>query len=193
MMPDQVLQMAELCAQSYHDIPDYGGDDGACRAHVYGTALIFEGTSDLESVMADAEVDTIRTPSFGRVHEGFWSSLETLLPKLLQLNITAVGGHSLGAAHAMFFSAVCATQGRILSTFCYEPPRISADHGLQAFVENFKIPVYACRNGNDVVTELPSWMYFPVPLTKIGTPQFPIDNLSDHSIDAVVSALKGTK
>ena len=184
------LTLALLCQQSYNELPTVGSKDGSCRAHFYGDVLIFEGTSDFESLLADAEVETVNTV-FGLIHSGFWDSLDEISSALMaRTTPTGIGGHSLGAAHAMLYSSLLARSGHIIPTYCFEPPRVSADNVLRDFVDASRIPVYACRNGNDIITQVPSWMTFPFALDRIGTPTFPFDNIDDHAISSVIVALQ---
>ncbi len=188
------LRMANYAAECYKRPPDIGRQDGACRVHVFssltfGHVVAFEGTSDVESLLADAEVETVRVPNMGLVHTGFWDSLSAVLNRIAIVP-TAITGHSLGAAHAMLYGAWLATKGHSAPVYCFEPPRVSADDELAELVQVSKMDVSAFRNGNDIVTQVPSWMTFPVPLTAIGTPSLPFDNLVDHEIARVISSLQ---
>lgn len=183
------VDYALLAKRAYTDAPTVGQADSASRMHVYGDVHCFRGTDDLDSLLHDAEFLTVDTP-VGRVHAGFWSALQTILPRCLELPVPrAVTGHSLGAAMAVLYAGVLAQRGHVVQVYAFEPPRICADSALADLLAAKAVPCYATRNGLDIITQIPLTLSLPARLTRVGTPSFSLDNLTDHAIDRVIEAL----
>ncbi|MFC4526400.1 lipase family protein [Dyella halodurans] len=160
--------------------------------HVYGDVHCFRGTDGVMSDMADAKVLTTNVWGIGSVHSGFYAALAAILPACLALpRPKAIAGHSLGAAMAILYAAVLAQLGSIVPVFAFEPPRLCADGGLEALLQDKQVPFFATRNGCDLVTQVPPGMTLPGPLTLIGKATVPFDNIADHGIDRVIAALAG--
>lgn len=181
---------ARLAARCYHDEPTIGDPVSASRMHVYGSVHCFRGSDDLLSFLHDADCRIATPVGLGKVHAGFWSALTAILPACLALaRPTAITGHSLGAAMAILYAAVLARMGSIVPVYAFEPPHLCADGVLAEVLAGFQVPWFATRNGNDVVTEIPIGMTIPGPITRIGSPLLPFDNIQDHGIDRVIEAL----
>jgi hypothetical protein len=184
------IDYAFLADRAYKDAPTVGRADSASRMHVYGDVHVFRGSDDIKAWLADFNISTIEVWGIGKVHAGFYGALAAILPACLALpRPKAVVGHSLGAALAILYAAVLAQQDCIVPVFAFEPPRLAADGGLQALLQAKKVPWYACRNGRDVVTQVPPCMTLPGELTSIGTSVVPFDNPTDHDITRVIHAL----
>jgi hypothetical protein len=184
------VDYARLAAQSYHDVPTIGDVNSASRMHVYGDVHCFRGSDDILAWLHDADCRPLTVVGFGKVHSGFWHALSAILPACLALpRPTAIAGHSLGAAMAILYGAVLARLGSIVPVYAFEPPHVCFDGTLGQFLNATRVPVYATRNGNDVVPDIPLGLTLPASLTPIGKPMLPFDNIQDHSITRVVEAL----
>lgn len=184
------LDFALLAKRAYTDAPTIGRADSASRMHVYGDVHVFRGSDDVSAWLADFDVSTVEVWGIGKVHAGFYGALAAILPACLTLpRPTAITGHSLGAAMAILYAAVLAQQGCVVPVYAFEPPRLAADDGLHMLLQAKQVPWYACRNGCDVVTQVPPSMTLPGELTSIGGAVVPFDNMTDHSIDRVIDAL----
>ena len=183
------VDYARLAAQSYHDAPTVGEVDSASRMHVYGDVHCFRGSDDVLAFLHDADCRPLMVVGFGKLHSGFWHALSAILPACLALpRPTAVTGHSLGAAMAILYGAVLARLGCVVPVYAFEPPHICMDGTLAQFLAAAGVPIYATRNGNDVVTQIPLGLTLPCALTRIGHPLLPFDNTEDHDIARVVLA-----
>lgn len=181
---------ALLAKRAYTDAPTVGAADSASRMHVYDDVHVFRGSDDTASWMADFNVATVDVWGLGKIHAGFYAALSAILPACLALpRPKAIAGHSLGAALAILYALVLAKQGHVVPVYAFEPPRLAADDGLSKLLHAAQIPWFACRNGHDVVTQVPPSMTLPGPLTQIGHASLPFDNPEDHSIDRVIEAL----
>lgn len=184
------VDYALLAKRAYTDSPTVGKPDSASRMHAYGDVHVFRGTDDALSVLDDVDCVPTHAGALGMVHGGFWRALQVILPACLGLlPPRAVAGHSLGAALAILYAGVMAQRGHVVEVYAFEPPRICADDTLAELFRAKAVPLYATRNGNDIVTQVPPLLSLPGPLTRIGTPSFSLDNLTDHSIDRVIAAL----
>lgn len=190
------VDFALLAKRAYTDAPTVGRANSASRMHAYevdgfGTVHVFRGSDDTESWLADFNVRTTDVWGIGKVHAGFYGALASILPACLALpRPVAIAGHSLGAALAVLYAAVLAQLGTAVPVYAFEPPGVAADAGLQTLYTGKNIPWYACRNGRDIVTQVPDDMTLPGPLTQIGKGVLPFDNIEDHSIDRVITALQ---
>jgi hypothetical protein len=184
------LDYALLAERSYVDAPTVGRADSASRMHVYGDVHVFRGTDDVMAALADAECVPDEVHGLGSLHAGFYGALADILPECLALpRPSAIVGHSLGAAMAIIYAGVLAQLGTIVPVYAFEPPRLCCDDTLQALLLEKHVPFYATRNGLDLVTEVPPGLTLPGPLTQIGKPSMPIDNIHDHAISRVIAAL----
>jgi hypothetical protein len=182
---------AILCKRAYTDAPTIGKANSASRMHVYDGVHVFRGSDDTASWVADFDCSTVDVWGLGEVHGGFYGALAAILPGCLSLpRPKAIAGHSLGAALAILYAAVLAQIGTPVPVYAFEPPRLCADGTMAISLKAQDVSFYACRNGHDVVTQVPPGMTLPGPLTQIGKPTFPFDNPADHSIDRVIAALK---
>lgn len=184
------IDYAILAKRAYSDSPTVGRADSASRMHVYGDVHVFRGSDDISSWLADFDASVTEVWGLGNVHAGFYGALAAILPACLALpRPKAIAGHSLGAAMAILYAAVLAQQGYVVPVYAFEPPRLAADDGLRTLLQAKQVPWYACRNGCDVVTQVPVSMTLPGELTHIGKAVVPFDNATDHSIDRVIQAL----
>lgn len=185
------VDFAILAKRAYTDAPTIGQADSASRMHVYGLAHVFRGSDDAASWRHDFSIATIDIPGLGKLHSGFWSALAAILPACLALPAPkAIVGHSLGAAMAIIYAAVLAQIGTIVPVYAFEPPRLCGDTVMAQLLKDRQVPFFATRNGNDVVTQVPSGLTLPGPISQIGHASFPMANITDHSIDRVIDALK---
>lgn len=184
------VDYALLAQRAYTDAPTVGQADSASRMHIYGDVHVFRGSDDLASFIADADCDVIAVEGLGRIHKGFYGALATILPQCLALpRPSAVAGHSLGAAMAIIYAAVLAQLGHVVPVYAFEPPRLCGDAAMQDLLAANKVPWFATRNGNDIVTQVPLMLGLPGPLTPIGHASMPFDNVIDHNMGRVIAAL----
>jgi triacylglycerol lipase len=184
------VDYARLAARSYSDEPTVGQADSASRMHVYGDVHVFRGSDDLASWVHDFDVALVDVPGLGKLHAGFWAAWQAIRSECLALPApSAIAGHSLGGALAII-AAEWALLGHVVPVYAFEPPRVAGDDTLTHVYRDFAIPFYGTRNGNDLVTQVPPELSCPRVLTCIGKPSMPFDNLSDHSIERVIEALK---
>jgi len=187
MNPVDYARLAQRC---YTDSPTVGEPDSASRMHVYGDVHCFRGSDNVMAFLHDADFRPVNVIGFGKIHSGFWHALSAILPACLALpRPAAITGHSLGAAMAILYGGVLGRLGAPTPVYAFEPPRMCLDNTLANLIAHTKVPVFATRNGNDVVTEIPWEMTLPAKLTRIGTPTLPFDNTQDHDIGRVVEAL----
>lgn len=185
------VDYAILAKRSYTDAPTVGKADSASRMRVYDDVHVFRGSDDVMAFLADADCVLTDVHGLGRLHAGFYGAMAAILPACLTLpRPKAVAGHSLGAAMAIIYAAVLAQLGTVVPVYAFEPPKLCGDGVMQAVLEAYGVPFYATRNGYDVITQIPSLLILPGPLTKIGKPSICIDNLADHSINRVIEALQ---
>jgi hypothetical protein len=185
------LVFAIYAKRAYADAPTIGNPSSASRMHVYGDVHAFRGTDDLRAVLADVKCSMTEVWGLGKIHAGFYAALAAILPACLALpRPKAITGHSLGAAMAIIYSAVLAQMGIIVPVYAFEPPRLCGDTVMAQLLKDRKVPFFATRNGNDVVTQVPSGLMLPGPISQIGQASFPMANITDHSIDRVIDALK---
>lgn len=190
MNPVDYARLAQRC---YTDTPTVGDVDSASRMHVYGDVHCFRGSDDILAWLHDASCLPVNVWGLGKVHSGFWYALSAVLPACLALpRPAAITGHSLGAAMAILYAGVLAHLGHAVPVYAFEPPRLCSDGALALLLKAWKVPFYATRNGNDVVTEIPLGMSLPGKLTRIGTPRLPFANVHDHDIRRVIEALAAT-
>jgi triacylglycerol lipase len=185
---------ALFAERSYTDAPTIGASDSASRMHVYhtdaGDVHVFRGTDDVQSVFADANIAVVDVRGLGKVHAGFYNALAPILPAALALpHPVAVVGHSLGAAMAILYAGVLALLGDVVPVYAFEPPRLCADTTLALLFQARRVGWYACRNGRDLVTQVPPELSLPGPLTLIGHASLSFDNIIDHGICRVAAAL----
>lgn len=191
------LAAALLAQLSYIDAPTIGKSSGAARMHAYSTAdgivHAFRGTDDLRSIIADVECQTVDVWGLGELHAGFYGALATILSGCLALpRPAAIVGHSLGAAMAIIYAGILAQLGIVVPVYAFEPPRLCGDSVLADLFKAVSLPLYATRNADDIVTQVPVNLALPGTLTRIGRAQYPFDNIADHGIDDVVRSLQVT-
>jgi len=194
----QAIDYAKLAQRAYNDAPTVGEPDSASRMHVYQmvtatgtqTVHVFRGTDDLRSLLADGDIIVRDVPGMGNVHAGFHLALAAILPACLALpRPDAIAGHSLGAAMALLYAGALALLGDVVPVYAFEPPRLCADSTLADLFHGKHVPVYATRNGRDIVTQVPPQLAHACPITPIGHAVLPFDNIQDHAIDRVIAAL----
>ena len=186
------VDYALLAQRAYTDAPTVGQADSASRMHVYGDVHCFRGTDDFDSLLHDLDVVLVDVPGLGKLHAGFWSAWQAIRDECLALAApSAITGHSLGGALAILCAAEWSLRGHVVPVYAFEPPRLCGDDTLARVFRDFAIPFYGTRNGLDIVTQVPPLLSHPRVLTRIGTPSFSLDNLTDHGIERVIAALGG--
>lgn len=186
----EAVDYARLSQRAYTDVPTVGDVNSASRMHVYGDVHCFRGSDDVLAFLHDADCRPLTVVGFGKVHSGFWHALSAILPACLALpRPVAVTGHSLGAAMAILYAAVLARLGCVVPVYAFEPPHLCMDGTLAQFLAVSGVSIYATRNGNDVVPDIPLGLTLPATLMRIGKPMLPFDNIEDHSIARVIEAL----
>jgi triacylglycerol lipase len=185
------VDYAILSQRAYTDAPTIGTAASASRMHVYGNVHVFRGSDDIDSWLHDFDVELVDVPNLGKLHAGFCSAWQAIREECLALPPPyAVAGHSLGAALAIICGAEWALRDVIVPVYAFEPPRLCGDGTMAELLRMLKVPFYATRNGRDLVTQLPLELILPGPLTSIGTPSMPVDNIADHNLSRVISALR---
>ncbi len=184
-----------LAGRVYSDPPTIGAADSSSRLKIYetpeGVVHALRGTDNIMSAIADGNIDQAEVWGMGKLHEGFWDSMASILPAARAAGTPSViVGHSLGAAMAIIYAGVLALQGVVVPVFAFEPPKVAGDDVLRDLLTSKRVPVYATRNGNDLVTQLPPGFQHAVDLVDIGKAEHVWPNIEDHEIAAVQAALK---
>lgn len=190
MIDPKAVYYAQLCARAYNDPPTFGAADSAGRAHLYGDDVVFRGTDNPASMLADGDILTTRTP-IGELHQGFWQAWLPLEAQLLARAPQRIAGHSEGGALAVIYAGMLCQAGKPPSiVYCFEPPRLCMDDTLRQVLEKAGVTVWATCNCIDPVPWVPPLMSFPGELAHIGRLDF--DHLSPiwyHLIANVEAAL----
>lgn len=189
-----IRDYALLAEKTYSDKPTFGKLDGSARAMVYGNVVAFRGSDNIATWLADLNVDVVKIPGMGFIHEGFWDAFTTIDEPLMQhKGVEVVTGHSLGGALAILYAAMLCLDNRPpKAIYAFEPPRVSSDPTLKTLFLKNGVNVVLTRNGEDVVPMIPrimrDWQH-PGPLMTFGKPAFPFPNVEDHLIGNVVAAI----
>ena len=186
---------ALIAQEAYTADPDIGVEDTASRAIVRNTAdglcVAFPGTDNLACWIADLDARMVTIAGIGPVHQGFWNAWSAIAAQVMNIvgeQPVTFAGHSLGAAIAILAGAAFTAAGKPpLAIYGFEPPRVSSDLTVRTLLTN--VPVWLCRNGNDIVPDLPPACYHAGVLNRIGKPLLPIPNVQDHMMTRVLSAL----
>lgn len=191
MADPTVLDIAKLCAKAYVDPPTYGAADAAGRAHVYNGDVIFRGTDNNASALADGDILTTDTP-LGTLHAGFWNAWLPLEAQLMALSPSRIGGHSEGCPLALQYAGMLCLQKRPPSiVYCFEPPRFCADDKLKTLLSENGVVIFATCNVIDPVPWVPPLLSFPGELAHIGTfDPAHWDPIYYHLIEHVIAALQ---
>lgn len=194
------LTYAKLAQKVYSVPPQIGTADSSCRAIVEmtddGVALVFRGSDDTASWLADLDAETVNVHGLGELHNGFYQAWKLNKDMLLNNAADVVCGHSLGAALAILHGAIMCLNGKPpKAVFAFEPPRVSVDDMLANLFSAHGVQLFLYRNGADIVTDVPvtlptlNWQH-PAPLIHIGVASLPIPNVQDHMIESVIEAVK---
>ena len=177
-----------IAQEAYTATPDIGVVNSASRAIVRHTAnglcIAFRGSDDIASWLADLHAAPLDVPGIGWFHEGFWNAWQAMLVDTLAAiggqSVTLVG-HSLGAALALACACDMTEAGNPpAAVYAFEPPRVSPDGNVANLLAG--VPLYLCRNGIDVVPEVPPLWQHAGPVHAIGKARGPI---TDHLIENV--------
>ncbi len=189
-----------LLAQKAYSVPAMIGEqDSAARAIFEetddGLAFALPGTNNVACMLADLDFRVQPVTGLGGLHAGFWEAyLEIRQPLWDQVAKTnkpiITTGHSEGADLALIFGGYLCLFGRPpKAIFAFEPAHVSIDDTLATLFETNGVQVLITRKGNDLVPIVPrlfqSWRH-PGPVTPIGKPLRPFDNIEDHAMDGVV-------
>jgi triacylglycerol lipase len=189
------LAFAQLAQEAYTAAPDIGAADSASRAIVRrndsGLCVAFPGSNNAPCWVADLNAIPVAVAGIGDVHRGFWAAWQAIAPAVLAAigaePVTLVG-HSLGAAIAIMAAVSLTLAGKPpAAVYGFEPPRVGVGLNVATILRDVQVSLF--RNGNDLVTDLPSGMSHAAPLMHIGTPAFPFPNVSDHMLERVIGAL----
>ena len=168
MIDPTARAMASLCARAYVDPPTYGAADSAGRAHLYGADVVFRGTDNPASMLADGDILTADTP-LGKLHDGFWQAWLPIEAPLLGRSPQRIAGHSEGAALAVIYAGMLCHIGKPPSiVYCFEPPRLCMDDTLRGILDRAGVTVFATCCCIDPVPWVPPLMSFPGELAHIG-------------------------
>ena len=196
MTTDQpITHYAELAAQVYNDPPDFGGVKTAARAKLYdgGQVLVFRGTDNFQTWLADLEAAPTRGGQLGVLHAGFYEAWEEVAEQVLGLTTppSVVVGHSEGGALATLCAGALALAGRGPSQLLtFEPPRLAMDGVLGGILSRQGVLCWASRHAIDPVPWVPSWARLPFAYSDIG--HFQVDHLDPiwyHLIENLIPAL----
>ena len=191
MTDPTALQYASLCARAYNDPPTYGQAESASRAHDYDGVIVFRGTDNPASLLADGYILTTPTPGLGTLHAGFWQAWLPLEAQLLGLKPQVIAGHSLGGALAIIYAGMLCLAGKPPSAvWCFEPPRLSMDDTLRQVLEKAGVMVWASCNAIDPIPWVPPLMRFPAEYAHIGRLDLGFDPITYHLIANVERALQ---
>ena len=190
MIDPKAVYYAQLCARAYNDPPTYGAPDSAGRAHLYGDDVVFRGTDNPASMLADGDILTADTP-LGKLHAGFWGAWLPLEAQLLALRPKVISGHSEGGALTVIYAGMLCLAGKPPSiVYCFEPPRLCMDDTLRQVLEKAGVTVWATCNCIDPVPWVPPLMSFPGELAHIGKfDPTHFDPLFYHEIENVIKSL----
>ncbi len=198
MLDSLTLSIARLCEQVYNDEPQFGRPSWAARGRLYpipggAQVLVFRGTDNAATTIADLDAITLPVQGLGSVHQGFWVALSTVLPAIFASpKPLYIAGHSEGAALATLCAGALALTGNPpAAVYGFEPPRVSADTILGELLDDSGVVRFYTRNGSDPVPELPPALMLPGTLTQIGNAPSLIPNVSDHLIKNVVAVIEG--
>lgn len=138
------------------------------------TVVIFPGSEQFirDWVEHDFLALPYEHPQLGTLHMGFWGGMQAVYTAVAPLLVgdVYVGGHSLGAARAALFSALCKLGGvEVKYTALFEPPRV----GCKTFADLMP----HCTRGSfssinllDPVPDLPLEPFLPpLPTTQLAT------------------------
>lgn len=197
-----VLAYAHLAEWAYSQPPDIGKESGSARAVVGNTddglAIIFRGTDNLASILADIDAIPHPTASLGNVHKGFYEALLSVEQELIRAikghaKIVLVG-HSEGGALALLFGAwLCLHNTPPVAIYAFESPKISADCGIKQLFAQYKLVPKIYKNGSDPVPDVPSLManwQHPANVIHIGQPAGLLPIIDDHRIANVIASLR---
>lgn len=186
---------ALIAQEAYDAAPDIGVADSASRAILRhtpdGLVVAFPGTNNIQSWIADLDIETFSVPGVGDVHKGFWDAWQAIrLPVLAAAAgqpVTLVG-HSLGAALALMAAADMTASGNPpTAVYGFEPPRVCAGPAMLNLLS--AIPILLTKNGKDVVPDVPPELDHAAAVQDIGHAFLPIPNVTDHMLDRVIPAV----
>ncbi len=115
------LQIANLLQSQYNGDQIFDYQNKICEVtfaikhYPDCSALLFEGTYDLDGWISNFHANLIQVPNLGGVEEGFYNGLpdvlEAIKPELLTNHPLIVCGHSRGAAQANIFAPMLKNAG----------------------------------------------------------------------------------
>ena len=193
------IDLVQACADSY-TLPDHywmhswSADDINVKHRVINGCDIvsFRGTADVVDWFTDFKAWPADDPVLGMCHAGFLEGMDRVFSEVLPVlgQVIYVTGHSLGAARALIFAALCRKAGRPPAALVgFGTPRVGGSK-LASILEGTPMRLY--RNGLDPVTEVPLGLLYqhPVKPTQIGNADMAHDPIKDHFIASYCAALR---
>jgi hypothetical protein len=190
---------AAFCAAAYrHHVFDIGDADSAARGIVQdspvGPVLGIPGTNNIACWLADLDVNRVKSPSFGWVHEGFMNAAVSMFDEVHRIKPAIITGHSEGAALALILAGLLALADcPPVIVYAFEPPQITTEDTLRHLLRIHNIDARLYRHGEDIVPMVPRLLHdwrHPADLIEFGEPALPIWNVEDHDINTVRAALE---
>ncbi|MDJ0718521.1 MAG: lipase family protein [Prochloraceae cyanobacterium] len=139
--------------------------------------VCFRGTDQLEDWITNLDLELIKGPFEGRVHQGFYTSLSGVWQRIERTIASFRGnkpkslwftGHSLGAALATLAVARWREEDRpVDGLYTFGQPRTGDREFARNFNFDFKPYTFRFVNNNDIVTRIPSRQ--PLKYSHVGT------------------------
>jgi surfactin synthase thioesterase subunit len=166
--------------------------------------VAFAGTHDFQDIIDDVFIVPIELPDVGWLHAGFAEGMEDASKSIidhlevntgLPLRSLVVTGHSLGAAHATIFAAICGSHGmQVDHLVLLESPRPGFSNLAVAVRANCH-KISSFKNARDPVVHVPVPVFglpyqHVVSQIDLDNPADSFDIVEDHMLDNVLPGLK---